>query len=56
MRGRNENAEAAAGTDDTSREFHVVAMLQHGWESEQPHERDNGADDAGGGGEKCASS
>ncbi len=45
-RRRDQDAQAAAGTDDAGRETGIVAGLQHRRERQQPHQRHHGADDA----------
>src|SRR5262245_46637864 len=44
---RDENAKTAARAHDAGRELHVVAGAQHRRKSEQPHQRDAGADNSG---------
>jgi hypothetical protein len=53
-RRRDENAEAAAGADDAGRIAHIVLRLEHRRQSEQAHQRYNGANNAGGGREDRA--
>ena len=53
-RRRDQDAERAAGADDPRREGMVVARLHHRGECEEAHQRDHGADDAGGGREEGA--
>jgi hypothetical protein len=53
-RGRDQDAQRAAGGDDAAGELLVVAGLEHRRQRDQPHQRDHRAHDAGGGGEKGA--
>ncbi len=53
-RRRDQDAEAAAGTDHARGKALVVAGLEHRRKGQQAHQGDDGADDAGGGGEQRA--
>jgi hypothetical protein len=53
-RRRDQDAQAAARRDGAGRDAHVVAALEHLRQGQQPHQRDDGANDAGGGREHRA--
>ena len=46
--GRNQNTQATASRNGTSRKLHAVASPQHGRQSQHAHERDHSTHDAGG--------